>query len=81
MTNLLICLAFLLGSFAITVYLTRRGIKGLRDKKMIADRAGNFATGKDAVSIAKIYLFLAALCLVLTIMFLIGAIALIVRIW
>jgi hypothetical protein len=64
-----------------TIYLARRGIKGLREGKIIADRAGNYATGKEAVSIARIYLFFAALCLAGTILLFIGAIALIVRIW
>jgi len=48
MINLLIGSLFLALNFAMTIYLARRGFKGLREKKMVCDRAGNFATGKDA---------------------------------
>jgi hypothetical protein len=66
-----------MSSFFTTIYLARRGFKGLREKKMIADQEGDFATGKDAVSVAGIYLFFAALCFICTIMFFICAVALI----
>ena len=81
MTNFLICFVFLVGNLLMAIYLSRRGFKGLREKKMLVDRVGNFVAGKNAVSIAKIYLFFAALCLAFTIMLFICAIRLMAHLW
>jgi hypothetical protein len=70
MTDLLILLSFVVLSIGVTVYLAMRGMKGLRQQKMVGDRSGNCVTGKSAVCLARVYLFYAGLSLVCSAFFL-----------
>jgi len=81
MKNYIILLIFLINSVGLCFYLGRRGVKGLREEKMVADQQRNEVTGKDAIAVAKIYIFFSGLCLVLTIFFLILLIKLIIFAW
>lgn len=62
MIDLLILFLFVILGVCTAIYLCRRALKGLRDQKMVADR-GTF-TGKDAVSLARVYFFFAAVCII-----------------
>jgi len=66
MTNFLILLFFVVLSGVVTFYLGRRGVTGLKQQKMVADQSGNCVAGKDAVCLARVYLFFAGLSLVCT---------------
>jgi hypothetical protein len=63
MIDLLILLSLVIAEVWLTIYLGKRGLRGLREHKIVTDRAGTF-TGKDAVSVARIYLFFAVISLV-----------------
>lgn len=70
MVNQLILFVLFVNSVGMSFYLGRRGIKWLRDKKLI-DRENNEITGKDAIAVAKIYIFFSAICLIIAITLLI----------
>ena len=62
MTNLLVGFLFVILGVGTTIYLWRRGLRVSRDQKIVTSR-GTF-TGRDAVSIARIYFFFSAICLI-----------------
>jgi len=64
MMNLLIGFLFVILGVGTTIYLWRRGLRVLRNQKIVTNR-GTF-TGKDSVSIARIYFFFSAICLIST---------------
>jgi hypothetical protein len=78
MTNLLIGFLLVIFGIGTTVYLWRRGLKVLRDQKIVTNR-GTF-TGKDSVSIARIYFFFSAICLISTALFICALIAQIIHV-
>jgi hypothetical protein len=70
MTDLAILLSLVCIGAWVAQHLLRRGVKGVREK-IVTDRKGNQATGKDAVTVARMYLFFGALSLILAIVYLI----------
>ena len=46
----------------LTISITGRAIKGLREEKMDWDRYGKKVEGKEAIKLAKVHLFVAGLC-------------------
>ena len=63
MTDWLILIAFLILGGYMTIYLGRRGLKGIREQKIVSERDGRIFTGKEALSVARIYLFFAGILL------------------
>ena len=47
----------------LTVHISRLAINGLLERKMRSDRHGNEVHGDEAIKLAKIYLFVAGVCM------------------
>ena len=79
MFRILFFIAFFLLSLVIGVHIGKRGMRGLREKKMVVDKLGNEVSGTEAVSVARLYLFLAVFSFALAIFFFVIALILVIH--
>ena len=79
MFRILFFISFFLLALLTGAHVGKRGMKGLREKKMVVDKLGNEAYGKEAISVARLYLFLAGLSFALAIFFFVIALILVIH--